>query len=845
MNESYKIDQPIEKVLLKAYHIENRNRNKILFLAITAVVMASFLTVSMIYGKIQTDMLKMIRSDGMTVSAYLENGTEDSVWQLNHLPYVKETGMKKNAGKLMDDQQVCCSCIFLDPSAYEQMIVPAFVEVHGSYPQKTDEIMLSKKTLDDMGIVDPEAGMRLSLEFYWNDIFCRELTGKQDFILSGYYVDAKDTMIEEPEAYISGARLEACSIDQFPCRILIDTDRDYLDGARVEKILYRDLILKENQQVVSMDSAFSRAVTRTAGGCGAAFILCLTFVLVLFLFVYDILYLSMGKDIRQYGLLRVLGVSDRQIKKIVYIQMLQVCLAGNGAGSVVAFIIAEGILAGRISRTDISGNGEGIRIVYGCFLPVICLLVFVVVFLVVHILLKKMLNLRSMQASGYENAGRSPKRMTKEKKCWKKRYPNPILQIAWMNMMRSKKKCLLIVCSLALGCEAALVSVMIGKGADIMSDLQQNPDFKICMTYEFCTALIESSQEKEGILEEPGDFHVEDFTKTEGFLPILDKEGRESFQILNMQEDPVIIIQKTGVCETEKLKQYIKDQSSIDLDTFLNQNGVLILHRHLLSEAAKENTEKYIGTSIGIYDLVPVGTDMSGYRPVPLVNCGYLDLTDHGFPELDVMWNGEKTICMAVSEDTFEELSRYLTPRTFQLSFDVEHGREPEIKKILKQWVQEINTESVKQLSLICNSDRIVREQNYILAARYVMWTVSLIFIFMGIMNYLNIMLTDIVIRSREFTVMRNIGLTENQLKWMLTLEGLFYCMITAGILGAFGNGILYLTGKYMKGRLPYFVFQYPLSELLGILAALLLLCSLIPCSIYRLQNYGKSKTVM
>ena len=75
---------------------------------------------------------------------------------------------------------------------------------------------------------------------------------------------------------------------------------------------------------------------------------------------------------------------------------------------------------------------------------------------------------------------------------------------------------------------------------------------------------------------------------------------------------------------------------------------------------------------------------MSGYRPVPLVNCGYLDLTDHGFPELDVMWNGEKTICMAVSEDTFEELSRYLTPRTFQLSFDVEHGREPEIKKSIK-----------------------------------------------------------------------------------------------------------------------------------------------------------------
>ena len=314
MDERYKMDQSVEKVLLKAYHIENRNRNKILFLAITVVVMASFFLVSMIYGKIQADILKMIRSDGMTVSAYLENGTENTLWQLKNLPYVRDTGLEKNAGKLMDDQWIYSSCIYLDPSAYEQMVAPAFMEVHGSYPQKTDEIMLSQKTLEDMGIEDPEAGMKLSLEFYWNDILCEELTGKQDFILSGYYTDARDTMIEEPEAYISKARLEACSIEQFPCRILIDTDRDYLDGAKMEKILYRDLVMEEDQQIISMDSAFYRAVGKTAGGCGMALILLLVFVLVLFLFVYNVLYLSMEKDVRQYGLLRVLWVSKRQIK---------------------------------------------------------------------------------------------------------------------------------------------------------------------------------------------------------------------------------------------------------------------------------------------------------------------------------------------------------------------------------------------------------------------------------------------------------------------------------------------------------------------------------------------------
>lgn len=346
-------------------------------------------------------------------------------------------------------------------------------------------------------------------------------------------------------------------------------------------------------------------------------------------------------------------------------------------------------------------------------------------------------------------------------------------------------------------------------------------------------------------MEEQVCIHVEDISKTEGFLPIIDKEGRESFQVLNMQENPITIIQKINIDETEQLKQYMEDQTNIDLDTFLNQNGVLILHRHLLSEPEKENAEKYIGRSIGIYDLVPVGTDMSGYSSVPLVNCGYLDMSDHAFPELDLVWNGEKTICMAVSEDTFEEFCRHLALQTFQLSFDVEHDREPEIKKGLKQWIQTINTGNMDFLSLICNSDQVAREQNYILAARFVMRMVSLIFIFMGIMNYLNIMLTDIVIRKREFIIMRNIGLTEKQLKWMLTLEGLLYCSVTAGLLGTFGSGIIYLTGKYMKGRLPYFVFQYPLPVLIGILAALLLVCSLTPHSVYNLWYSGKSRTAV
>ncbi len=844
--DEYKIDLTVEKVLRKAYNMENRTRNKILFWAITVVVTASFCFMSMICARIQADAFNNMRADGRTVSAYLENGTEISLKQLKNLPYVKNTGLKKNVGKIMDGQRVLCSCILLDTSAYEQMIAPTFTDIQGTYPQKADEIMLSRKTLDAMGIKIPQAGMKLSVEFYWNDISCQALTGRQDFTLSGYYTDMRDTAIGEQEAYISKTRLEACSVELFPCQILIDMGKSYLNGSKTEEIFYRDLAMEENQQMISVDSAFYRAVEKTAGGYGAALTVFLAFVLILFLFVYNVLYLSMGKDIRQYGLLRVLGVSEWMIKKMVYIQMLQICLSGNVAGIFFSFVITGAVLFKKIDKMFLF-NGETMNKFYAVLLPVICLLVFMAVFLMNHILLKRILDFQPIQAAKYENADRMPdrRRLSQKKRYRKERYIHPILQIAWMNIMRSKKKFFLVVCSLVLGCETALVSAVIGNGTDGMNELEQNPDFEISMTHEFCVAQMESFQENDCFLkdsrisqiEDMACIRAEDISKTEGFFPIIDKEGRESFQVLNMLEDPVIIIQKLDAREAERLKPYMEKQENVDLDTFLNQNGVLILHRHLLPETSEKESEKYIGTSIGIYDLVPVGTDMSGYSPVSLVNCGYLDMTDRAFPELNPLWNGEKTICMAVSEDTFKELGRYLIPQTFRVFFDVEKDKEPEIKNVLKQWIQKTNRKSRDVLSITCNSDRIAEEQNAILATRFVMWMVSLIFIFLGVMNYLNIMLTDFMTRSREFAVMRNIGLTERQLNWMLILEGLLFGFITAGILGTFGSGILYLTGGYMKSRLPYFVFRYPVSVLTEIFSALLLFCCLTPHILHRLQH--------
>ena len=110
--KDYDYHRPAEKVLLDSYRKQNRNKNRLLFLAVALTVGVIFCMISFAYGKIQVDIQKHIRTDGMTVSTYLENGTEEMAGQLHTLSYIAETGKEKFAGKLCNQTdkilRLCC-----------------------------------------------------------------------------------------------------------------------------------------------------------------------------------------------------------------------------------------------------------------------------------------------------------------------------------------------------------------------------------------------------------------------------------------------------------------------------------------------------------------------------------------------------------------------------------------------------------------------------------------------------------------------------------------------------------------------------------------------------------------
>ena len=111
--ENYDCNQTAERVLIAASKKKNQNRNRLLFIVITITVAVIFSVFSLMYGKMQIDIQKNMKTDGMAVSTYIENGTADMIQQLTQLPYIEGVGKEKFAGKLLDDSVKYCDCVFI------------------------------------------------------------------------------------------------------------------------------------------------------------------------------------------------------------------------------------------------------------------------------------------------------------------------------------------------------------------------------------------------------------------------------------------------------------------------------------------------------------------------------------------------------------------------------------------------------------------------------------------------------------------------------------------------------------------------------------------------------------
>lgn len=110
----------------------------------------------------------------------------------------------------------------------------------------------------------------------------------------------------------------------------------------------------------------------------------------------------------------------------------------------------------------------------------------------------------------------------------------------------------------------------------------------------------------------------------------------------------------------------------------------------------------------------------------------------------------------------------------------------------------------------------------------------SFIVALVGVLNFFNAIFTGIMVRRREFAVLQSIGMTGRQLKTMLVYEGLFYALSAVGAALAIALLLSPLLASALSSMFWFITYRFTITPIVAVLPAFLLLGALVPLAVYR-----------
>lgn len=163
-------------------------------------------------------------------------------------------------------------------------------------------------------------------------------------------------------------------------------------------------------------------------------------------------------------------------------------------------------------------------------------------------------------------------------------------------------------------------------------------------------------------------------------------------------------------------------------------------------------------------------------------------------------------------------------------AFNAKDGQEAAMEDYLKNY-----TENIDPITNYSSKAKYVDEfmgmKNLVMSVGGIL---SGIIGFIGILNFINSILTSIIARKKELAMLESIGMTKKQLRNMLCLEGLYYAVGTCFC--SFILAILFslLIVKGLVGGFWFFTYQFIILPLIICWPILIMLSLLVPYLAYR-----------
>ena len=746
-------NEDIIRFLAKNFAGTKKVRNTILFCSVVIGIVAITMVFGISCGKIQAEEIRLTRENGTASSGRIEDGTEEQYAKLKQLDYIKQVGKSIFVGEATDvsenNEKTICDVVWADSESWNNFLKPAYTNVIGNYPQKKDEILLSKRALKKLGISEPEQGMEINLDVY-KGVFEHS---KEKFKLCGWYTDSGNKLAI---GYISHDKINELNLEKGPYTLLF-SQSNHLSRSKTEEKLYQALPMKSaDQKIYVSDTAQYTAVSKFAGGYEMVILGTIGILCGIYFLVRNVLWISMSEDIQNLGLLHTIGATERQITKIYRKQMRLLMLKGSVLGSLISVLILVLLIPeilGFHFYQEMGGN-----MILSFFRPWILFLsvVFVngILWMASEGVIRKITKLSCIESATYDGNMGDKKIKHPGKLVLKRSETGEMFYIAWGNIKRHKARFIITSISIFLGVLSFILMNVLTNGCDYKHLLEKRPDFLLAGEFsefgksqgcgeEYKTREIDVdplltqgdgvellydndydefspiSQELEKKLYEIDGIDWEKSNLIEGAYvdTVISKkgirpydEGLSNLTSENMVEgfswDTVQVIDENQILS---LKKYVQDnQLNIDMESLEEGNGVLIIHDHMLTPEQQKLADKAIGEPVYFKTLL---SKEDAIRRKELINseseekqqkdefpqkesetftlCGYLDRQSDNFPEIHQSWHGEGILYYFISEKGFQKIPTEKKRLTMELTADP--GKELYVKTQISELISEEN----------------------------------------------------------------------------------------------------------------------------------------------------------
>lgn len=659
----------------------------------------------------------------------------------------------------------------------------------GRMPENADEIALDTITLDKLGLAH-QLGETVHLS--WTSAPGSDESNSAEFTLCGIWQGNPAAMASMAWVSEDFAEKLSVGVDQNAAResgsilglsmLHIDLVDDSDPSGTAEKIL-ADTGLSERVTLspnIAYDSAVGQNMLREL----LPMAICMVLVFVSgYLIIYNIFQISVAADIRFYGRLKTLGATKRQLKKIIYSQARRLCLVGIPFGLVIGYFLGAVLVPFMITST---GGAATVALDPWIFVGA-------AVFAAVTVRISCLKPARTcgkvspMEALRYTDAEPLSRRKRK------KSHSASVRAMAWANLGRNRKRTVLVIASLSLG--LVLLSGIYAKNASFDIDKYMSgtviSDFEVedasiasnFTTYDpqgttINSALVEKIGDLDG-LERTGALYAQVINHEVGESALKNIEhyynAEERLAVIKAT-DPGLYDAYGDMLASGSCTAILYGVDGLVVDTLADAQNVL---------AGNFDKEAFAS---GGYVVVDAGPAENTDEIAPTYNVGdSVTLGDKTYEVMAIV-RDITPITEGKNSDTADFLGLYIPAEDFRAMYPENTLRKyffdvaAEDQPAAEQMLLDVQAEDDPAPSFTSKQTLIDHYKEQTRASTIMAFAISFVIAVVGVLNFVNSMLTAIFSRQKEFAMLQSIGMTRRQLRNMLIGEGLYYAGITLAL---------------------------------------------------------------